>query len=131
MDRPAVRYFVGLSLVPGPQSDAARPIRVTQGWLRASHRAELPELTSPLRPFHAHTRADPVEPGTVYRLRVELLPMSFLARRGDRIRLQISNHDSLIADAPMTHFYGQKTGTDTYHHDPAHSSGLRLQERPR
>lgn len=80
---------------------------------------------------HSHQQADPLEPGTVYQLRVELLPMSFLAREGDRIRLEISNHDSLIADAPMTHFYGQKVGTDTYHHDQSHPSNLRLHERPR
>ncbi|MEV0276948.1 CocE/NonD family hydrolase [Streptomyces sp. NPDC050610] len=128
-DQRDLDLMVSVYLVPG--SGTARPTRVSQGWLRASQRAEVPELTSPLRPFHAHTRAEPLTPGTVYELRVELLPMSFLVRRGDRIRLAISNHDSPIADAPMTHFYGQKVGTDTYHHDDAHPSTLRLQERPR
>jgi len=31
----------------------------------------------------------------------------------------------------MTHWYGQKVGTDTYHHNAAHPSRLRLNERPR
>ncbi|WP_028925007.1 CocE/NonD family hydrolase [Pseudonocardia acaciae] len=127
-DQTDMDVIVKLTLVPG---DARAPITVSRGWLRASHRAEDPELTSELRPFHAHQRAEPIEPGTVYRLRIELLPMSFLAATGDRIRLEISNNDSLVADAPMTHFYGRKVGTDTYHHDDVHPSALRLHERPR
>lgn len=31
----------------------------------------------------------------------------------------------------MTHWYGQKVGSDTYHHDALHPSRLRLHERPR
>jgi uncharacterized protein len=31
----------------------------------------------------------------------------------------------------MTHFYGQKVGTDTYHHDRLRPSALTLHERPR
>jgi predicted acyl esterase len=106
-------------------------IKVTQGWLRASHRAEDPELTQDMRPFLRHSAAEPIEPGIIYALRIELLPMSFLVRRGDRIRLEISNQDSLIADAPMTHWYGQKVGTDTYLHNSIHPSSIRLHERPR
>lgn len=106
------------------------PVKVSQGWLRASHRAEDPDLSAPMRPFHRHDRAEPLTPGEVYRLRVELLPFSFLARRGDRIRLELSNTDSSVADAPMTHWYGQKVGTDTYHHGPRYPSAIRLHERP-
>jgi hypothetical protein len=84
-----------------------------------------------MRPFLRHDRVDPLEPGRVYKLRVELLPMSFLASRGDRIRLEISNQDSLVADAPMTHWYGQKVGTDTYHHDRLCPSAMILHERRR
>ena len=84
-----------------------------------------------MRPFHRHQRADPLQPHEIYKLRVELLPMSVLARQSDRLRLEISNNDSLIADAPMTHSYGRKTGTDTYHHDRTHPSTLTLHERPR
>ena len=129
-DQTDLDVFVKVSLVPGDPA-AGPPIKVTQGWLRASHRAEDPELTSDMRPFHLHSQVDPLVPGEVYELRVELLPMSFLARAGDRIRLEITNQDSLIADAPMTHFYGTKVGTDTYHHDSTRPSTLRLHERSR
>jgi uncharacterized protein len=112
-------------------ADAGLPVTVSRGWLRAAHRPEEdPELTSDMRPFHSHDRAEPLQPGQVYQLRVELLPMSFLARQGDRIRLEINNNDAQN-DAPMTHFYGRKVGTDTYRHDRTYLSSLRLRERPR
>jgi uncharacterized protein len=57
--------------------------------------------------------------------------MSFLVRSGERIRLEISNWESAITEAPMTHWYGQKVGTDTYHHSLVHPSHIRLHERPR
>jgi len=57
--------------------------------------------------------------------------MSFLVRRGERIRLEISNWESTITEAPMTHWYGQKVGADTYHYNALHPSRLRLHERPR
>jgi predicted acyl esterase len=107
-----------------------RVTEVTQGWLRASHRAEDPQLTKDMRPFHKHDRADPIKPGQVYVLRIELLPMSVLVRKGERLRLEISNWDSPIADAPMTHWYGQKVGADTYHYSATYPSRLRLHERP-
>ena len=42
--------------------------------------------------------------------------MSVLVRAGERLRLEISNWELSITEAPMTHWYGQKVGTDTYHH---------------
>jgi uncharacterized protein len=106
-------------------------MKISKGWLRASHRAEDQALTTEMRPFHLHQKAEPIEPGQIYELRVELLPMPVLVRRGERLRLEISNWESAITEAPMTHWYGQKAGTDTYHHTSAHPSRLRLHERPR
>ena len=129
-DQTDMDLMVKLSLLP--EGEGKPPfIRVSQGWLRASHRAEDPALTTDMRPFLRHDREEPIEPGQIYPLRVELLPMSVLVRRGERLRLEISNWESTITEAVMTHWYGQKVGTDTYHHDAAHPSRLRLHERPR
>ncbi len=129
-DQTDMDVIVKLSLLPEGVGEPPF-IRVTQGWLRASHRMEDPGLTTELRPFLRHDRAEPIERGTVYEVRIELLPMSVLVRKGDRLRLEISNWESSITEAPMTHWYGQKVGTDTYHHDALHPSRLRLHERPR
>lgn len=122
--------MVKLSLLPEGR-DGPRFIKVSQGWLRASHRAEDKALTTEMRPFLRHDKTEPIKPGEVYELRIELLPLSVLVRRGERLRLEISNWESAITEAPMTHWYGQKVGTDTYHHDSEFPSRLRLHERPR
>jgi putative CocE/NonD family hydrolase len=121
---------IKLSLLPAGDGKP-RFMKISQGWLRASHRAEDPSLSTEMRPFHFHRTAEPIEPGTIYELRVELLPMSVLVRRGERLRLEISNWESAITEAPMTHWYGQKVSADTYHHDTVHPSRLRLHERSR
>ncbi|MGO4139140.1 CocE/NonD family hydrolase [Rhizobium brockwellii] len=129
-DQRDMDVYAKLSLLPEGQ-DAPPFIKVTQGWLRASHRAEDENLRTEMRPFMRHDRADPIEPNEIYELRIELLPMSVLVKAGERLRLELSNWDSTITEAPMTHWYGQKVGTDTYHHDALHPSRLRLHERPR
>jgi len=129
-DQPDMDIVVKLSLLP-LGSDKPPFIKVSQGWLRASHRAEDPDLSTEMRPFLKHDKAEPIESGAVYKLRVELLPMSVLVQRGERLRLEITNWESAITEAPMTHWYGQKVGTDTYHHSAAPPSHIRLHERPR
>jgi uncharacterized protein len=129
-DQTDMDVMAKLSLLP---TDQGKPpfIKVSQGWLRASHRGEDTALTTEMRPFHHHQSAEAIAPGGVYELRVEMVPMSVLVRRGERLRLELSNTESAITEAPMSHWYGQKVGTDTYHHDAPRPSRLRLHERPR
>jgi putative CocE/NonD family hydrolase len=129
-DQTDMDVMVKLSLLP-VGDDKPPFVKISQGWLRASHRAEDPALTTEMRPFLRHDRADKLEPEKIYELRIELLPLSVLVRRGERLRLEISNWESAITEAPMTHWYGQKVGSDTYHHNSVHPSRLRLHERPR
>lgn len=128
-DQTDMDVMVRVLIVPG-RPDAGPPDTVSHGWLRASHRAEDPALSTDMRPFLRHNRTEPLTPGEVYLLRIALMPMSFLVRRGERIWLEISDDDSLLTGAPMTHRSGQRVGTDTYHHDRDHASHLRLPERP-
>ena len=129
-DQTDMDIMVKLSLIPEGK-DKPPAIKVTQGWLRASRRAEDPAFSTDMRPFFLHDRDEPIVPREIYELRIELLPMSVLVRTGERLRLEISNWESAQTEAPMTHWYGQKVGTDTYHHDTDHPSRLRLHERPR
>jgi uncharacterized protein len=50
---------------------------VTRGWLKASHRAVDPERSTPLRPWHPHTDAEPVTPGQIVRYEIEVWPTSY------------------------------------------------------
>ena len=129
-DQTDMDVMVKLSLLPEGEGEPPS-VKITQGWLRASRRAEESDLTTDMRPFLRHDRDEPIVPGQAYELRIELMPMSVLVRAGERLRLELSNWESAQTEAPMTHWYGQKVGTDTYHHDAAHPSRLRLHERPR
>jgi predicted acyl esterase len=72
-DQTDIDLFVKVSLVSA-DPDAGLPIKVTQGWLRASHRAEDPELTSDMRPFHQHAKVEPLARGEVCELRHRHVP---------------------------------------------------------
>lgn len=92
---------------------------VTRGWQKASQRMLDPTLSTALRPFHPHQSEDPLEPGRIYEVEIEIWPTSWRFARGHRIVLNIANGD-------RTHFYGFKTGRDTYHFGGAHASRLLL-----
>lgn len=100
---------------------------VTKGWLRASHRERDPEGDSEDIPRYRHARPLPVEPGTIYRLEIPLMPIGYRFRRGNRIRVEIVCGDSPVTDGLFFHVYRpDKIGTDTIHHDAAHPSALVL-----
>jgi predicted acyl esterase len=64
---------------------------VQQGWLRASHRAEDAELSTPLRPYQTHTLEDaaPLVPGEATDLRIEIFPFGHTFREGSKLRIYV------------------------------------------
>ncbi|MEW6333118.1 MAG: CocE/NonD family hydrolase [Thermodesulfobacteriota bacterium] len=66
---------------------------VGHGWLRASHRKLDPERTLPYRPYHAHDEKQPLTPGEVYELDVEIWPTSIVVPKGYRIGLSVRGRD--------------------------------------
>jgi predicted acyl esterase len=66
---------------------------VAQGWLRASHRKLDKELTLPYRPYHTHDEIEPLEPGEVYELDVEIWPTCIVVPPGHRIGLTVRGKD--------------------------------------
>jgi predicted acyl esterase len=109
-----------------PPQPHGRPALVTQGWLRASHRAEDPTHSTMARPFHTHRDPQPLRLGVAHLVRVELLPMCYVLAAGHRLRLEITNGDSPVTASGFTHDYGIKVGIDTYHHSARYPSCLRL-----
>lgn len=71
--------------------DAHTP--VAQGWLRASHRALDPELTTEYRPVHPHDRVDPLTPGEAYEVEIEIWPTSIVVPAGYRLGLTLRGTD--------------------------------------
>lgn len=66
---------------------------IGQGWLRASHRRLDPELSTEYRPYHPHDRAEPLSPGEVYELDVEIWPTCIVVPAGYRIALTVRGKD--------------------------------------
>src|SRR6266481_4313461 len=66
---------------------------IAQGWLRASHRKLDRELSTPSRPYHTHDEKQPLIPGEVVELDVEIWPTSIVVPAGSRIGLTLRAKD--------------------------------------
>jgi predicted acyl esterase len=104
---------------------------MAQGWLRASHRRLDPSASLPYRPFHSHTDVEPLEPGEIYQLDVEIWPTSIIIPAGYRMALTVRGNDyryegELDDFARSFHYAGR--GIGPFRHDdptdrPADLSG--------
>jgi hypothetical protein len=66
---------------------------IAQGWLRASQRRLDKKLSKPYRPYHTHDRKEPLKPGQVYELDVEIWPTCIVVPKGYRIALTVRGKD--------------------------------------
>jgi hypothetical protein len=91
-----------------------------KGWLRASHRRLDPELSTPYRPYHRHDRVEPLEPGAIYELDVEIWPLSVILPPGYRLGLGVRGRDlERDASAQLATFAVALRGSGPYlHNDP-------------
>ena len=102
--------------------DVAPPARlVTEGWLRATHRALEPARSTPTSPYHTHVDPQPLEPGTIYEFNIEIWPTCWVFQKGHRLRLDLASLDQL-----GQYYLGHLRATDTFHHDAEHPSHLLL-----
>ena len=66
---------------------------VSQGWLRASHRKLDKKLSKDYQPYHTHDEIQPLSPGKVYELDIEIWPTSIVLPKNYRIALSIRGKD--------------------------------------
>jgi predicted acyl esterase len=66
---------------------------IAQGWLRASHRKLDPKKSLPYRPYHSHDEYQPLKPGEVYELNIEIWPTCIVTPAGYRVALTIRGKD--------------------------------------
>jgi uncharacterized protein len=67
---------------------------VAKGWLRVSHRALDTERSRPGRPWHTHLQRQPVLPGEVVPVEIEILASSTYFEAGSSLRLDVLGHDA-------------------------------------
>ncbi len=95
---------------------------VAQGWLRASRRKLDPDKTLPYRPYHAHDEIQPLTPGAIYELNIEVLPTCIVVPKGFRIGLSVRGRDYVApcrgANREVAHL-GALTGVGLFRHDDA------------
>jgi uncharacterized protein len=93
---------------------------LAQGWLRASHRKLDPELSEPYRPYHTHDEPQPLTPGEVYELDVEIWPTSVVLPAGYRLALTVQGRDYEYPKAGgdrLTTFRNELRGSGPFLHD--------------
>ncbi len=66
---------------------------IGQGWLRASQRRLDPARSTEWRPYHSHDRLEPLAPGRVYELDIEIWPTSLVVPAGCRLALTVLGRD--------------------------------------
>jgi len=93
---------------------------VGQGWLRASHRMLDKKLSKPYRPYHTHTRRQPLKPGEVVALDIEIWPTSIVVPPGYRVALTIRGKDYVYggpSGGRLSNFKNELTGCGPFLHD--------------
>jgi hypothetical protein len=95
---------------------------IAQGWLRASHRKLDPKLSTPYRPYHTHDEKQPLRPGEVVALDVEIWPTSIVVPAGHRIALTVRGRDyewQKSTGARLSAFKNELLGCGPFlHNDP-------------
>jgi hypothetical protein len=66
---------------------------IAQGWLRLSHRKLDAARSLPHRPYHTHDEVQPLTPGEVYEVDVEIVPSSIVVPAGYRVTLSVRGKD--------------------------------------
>jgi uncharacterized protein len=97
-------------------SDPHTPL--AQGWLRASHRKLDPARSKPWRPYHTHDQVQPLTPGELYAVDVEIWPTCIVLPTGYRLALVIGGRDF------------ERPGSDDGSAVPARGSGPWLHTDP-
>jgi uncharacterized protein len=92
---------------------------IANGWLRASQRKLDLALSRPYRPYHAHDEKQPLTPGEVCELDIEVWPTCIVVPPGYRIALTVSGRDFEHSGPPMRipHAFYDFTGVGPFFHN--------------
>ena len=98
---------------------------IAQGWLRASHRKLDAGLSEEWRPYHTHDVVEPLTPGEVYELDVEIWPTSIVIPAGYRIGFNVRGRDyewrGDTGGLKLSNFKNELRGCGPFLHDDPRS----------
>jgi predicted acyl esterase len=91
---------------------------LTLGWLRASHRKLDEQMSEPWMPYHPHLEEEPLEPGEVYPLDIEVWTASCVIEPGYRLALRVLGRDfDHGRGGIMSHLEIDMHGSGLWNHD--------------
>ena len=99
---------------------------IGQGWLRASHRKLDKKKSKPYWPWHTHDEKQPLKPGQIYELDIDIHPTGVVVPAGYRLALTVRGKDYVWPGAKtqaeqftMSNFAKPLTGCGPFlHEDP-------------
>jgi hypothetical protein len=77
-------------------------------------------LTRPFRPYHTHDEKQPLKPGQVYELDIEIIPTCIVVPKGHRIALTIRGRDYVYpggSGGRLSNMKNEFTGNGPFLHD--------------
>ncbi len=93
---------------------------IGQGWLRASHRKLDAAMSRDWRPYHSHDERQPLTPGDIVELQIEIWPTSIVVPPGYRIALTIRGKDYEYGGGSggrLSNFKNELRGCGPFLHD--------------
>ncbi len=98
---------------------------VALGWLRASERALDEARSTPAQPWLSHENPQPLAPGEIVPVDIEILPSSTLFRAGETLRVRVQGAD-LFEHPTLGHDFSDdvNVGEHTIHTGGEHDSHL-------
>jgi len=120
-----MNFFVSLWEV----DPEGKETRLTQGWLKGSHRELDKKKSKPWFPYHTHTNPQPLVPGRIYDFSIALNPTAVLFRAGYRFMLKISSSDDEpenLFQVGHEHLLSQTPNTITIYQSAEYPSHLLL-----
>jgi putative CocE/NonD family hydrolase len=117
----------GGGLVPFSFLNALEDGPVALGWLRVSHRELDEDLSTPQQPWHPHRREEPLEPGQIVPVEVEIWPSGTRFGAGEQLRVLVQPTD--IQQYPagvvsMAHSVTRNAGAHVIHTGGKYDSHL-------
>jgi len=93
---------------------------IAQGWLRASHRKLDAKKSRRYKPHHTHDGEQPLKPGQVYELDIEVWPTSIVVPPGYRLGLTVRGTDYVYpggSGGKLSNMKNEFTGVGPFIHD--------------
>jgi hypothetical protein len=93
---------------------------IGQGWLRVSHRRLDDRLSTEYRPYHTHDELQPLTPGQVVELDIEIWPTSIVVPASHRIALTVRGKDYEYPGGSgglLSNFKNEMKGCGPFLHD--------------